>query len=82
MSEIIRETVKVRFGMAASRELEIEVEPGHNISNEFEIAVNEGAELLWVTDTRGHRHGIVLEKVAFLEIESARRRDVGFSGEM
>jgi hypothetical protein len=81
MSEIIHETVKVRFGMAATRELEIEVEPGHNISNEFETAVNEGAELLWVTDTRGHRHGIVLEKVAFLEIESARRRDVGFSGE-
>jgi hypothetical protein len=81
MTNLSSETAKVRFGMAATRELEIEVEPGHNIAAEFETAVNEGAELLWVIDTRGHRHGIVLEKVAFLEIESARRRDVGFSGD-
>ena len=81
MSNMINETVKVRFGMAATRELEIEVEPGHNIANEFEAALDEGAELLWVADTRGHRHGIVLEKVAFVEIEAATRRDVGFSAE-
>ncbi len=81
MSRTINETVKVRFGMSATRELEIEVEPGHNLANEFEEALNEGAELLWVADTRGHRHGIVLEKVAFVEIEAASRRDVGFSGE-
>jgi len=80
MPEMISETVKVRFGMAATRELEIEVEPGHNIATEFETAVNEGAELLWVTDNRGYQHGIVLEKVAFVEIETATRRDVGFSG--
>jgi len=80
MSNMINETVKVRFGMAATRELEIEVEPGHNIANEFETALTEGAELLWIPDTRGHRHGIVLEKVAFVEIEAAVRRDVGFSG--
>ena len=81
MGNMISETVKVRFGMTATRELEIEVEPGHNISSEFEDATNEGAAILWVTDTRGHRHGIVLEKVAFIEIEAASRRDVGFAGE-
>ena len=81
MPELSSETTKVRFGMAATRELEIEVEPGHTIATDFETAVNEGAELLWVTDTRGHRHGIVLEKVAFLEVEAPRRRDVGFSGD-
>ena len=81
MQDLSNETMKVRFGMAATRELEIEVEPGHAIASAFEAAVDDGAELLWVTDTRGHRHGIVLEKVAFLEIEEPRRRDVGFSGE-
>jgi hypothetical protein len=81
MPYLSNETVKVRFGMAATRELEIEVEPGHNIASEFEAAVDDGAELLWVTDTRGHRHGIVVEKVAFLEIDAPSRRDVGFSGE-
>lgn len=81
MSNMINETVKVRFGMSTARELEIEVEPGHNIASEFETALDEGAELLWIVDRRGHRHGVVVEKVAFVEIEAASRRDVGFSGE-
>ncbi len=43
MSKTINETVKVRFGMSSTRELEIEVEPGHNIANEFERPlVSEG----------------------------------------
>lgn len=80
MPDMISETATVRFGMTATRELEIEVEPGHNIMSEFETAATDGAGLLWVTDTRGHQHGIILEKVAFVEIEPASRRDVGFSG--
>ncbi|MEN8234616.1 MAG: DUF3107 family protein [Actinomycetota bacterium] len=81
MSDTITETVKVRFGMASTRELEIEVEPGHDITSEFEDALAAETQVLWIRDTRGHQHGIVLEKVAFIEIESARRRDVGFSVE-
>jgi hypothetical protein len=81
MSDTDSETVKVRFGMAATRELEIEVEPGHDIASEFDASLAGGVPVLWVVDSRGHRHGIVMEKVAFVEIESARRRDVGFSGE-
>jgi hypothetical protein len=81
MSDTASETIKVRFGMAATRELEIEVEPGHDIASEFDASLGDGVPVLWVVDSRGHRHGIVLEKVAFVEIESARRRDVGFSGD-
>ncbi len=81
MTDTITETTKVRFGMSSTRELEIEVEPGHDIATEFETATGKGTEILWIRDTRGHRHGIVVEKVAFIEIESARRRDVGFASE-
>ncbi|MEA2024237.1 MAG: DUF3107 family protein [Actinomycetota bacterium] len=81
MSDTITETTKVRFGMSSTRELEIEVEPGHDIAAEFEVAASKGVQILWIRDSRGHRHGIVVEKVAFIEIESARRRDVGFTGE-
>jgi len=81
MSDTISETTKVRFGMSSTRELEIEVEPGHDIATEFEAGLAKGTPVLWIRDTRGHRHGIVLEKVAFVEIESARRRDVGFASE-
>ncbi len=81
MTDTITETTKVRFGMSSTRELEIEVEPGHDIATEFETALAKETQVLWIRDTRGHRHGIVVEKVAFIEIESARRRDVGFTSE-
>ena len=81
MTDTITETTKVRFGMSSTRELEIEVEPGHDIATEFENGLTKGLQVLWIRDTRGHRHGVVLEKVAFVEIESARRRDVGFTAE-
>jgi hypothetical protein len=81
MSDTITETTKVRFGMSSTRELEIEVEPGHDIATEFEASVAKGTSILWIRDTRGHRHGIVVEKVAFIEIESIRQRDVGFASE-
>lgn len=73
------ETTTVRFGMVSTRELEIQVEPGHDVAAEFEAAVAGGDDVLWVRDSLNHQHGIVLEKVAFIEVESATRRDVGFS---
>ncbi len=75
------ETTTVRFGMVSTRELEIHVEPGHDVAAEFDAAVAAGDGVLWVRDSENHRHGIVLEKVAFIEVESAARRDVGFSVE-
>ncbi len=78
MEKGVEETITVRFGIASARELEIEVEPGHDIAKEFEEAVSSGAELYWVRDAKGYLHGIVLDKVGFIEVESARRRDIGF----
>lgn len=75
------ETVTVRFGIAAARELEIEVEPGHDIHKEFEEAVANGTDLLWIRDVKGHLHGVVIKKVGFIEVESATRHDIGFSGD-
>ena len=81
MDETIEETTTVRFGITAARELEIQVEPGHDVAKEFEEAVVAGAELYWIRDAKGHLHGIVLNQVGFIEVESARRRDVGFAQE-
>ena len=72
------ETTTVRFGMISTRELEIQVQPGHDVAAEFEAALANDLSVLWIADTRDHRHGVVLDKVAFIEIESAARRDVGF----
>ena len=77
----MEETTTVRFGITSARELEIEVEPGHDVAKEFEEALASDAQLYWIHDAGGHLHGIVMGRVGFIEIESARRRDVGFSGE-
>ena len=75
------ETDTVRFGIASVRELEIEVEPGRDVAKEFEEAVSDGTQLLWVRDVLGHLHGSVVDKVGFIEVESALKRDVGFGPE-
>ena len=77
----MEETTTVRFGITSARELEIEVEPGHDVAKEFEEALASDAQLYWIHDANGYLHGIVMGSVGFIEIESAKRRDVGFSGE-
>jgi Protein of unknown function (DUF3107) len=78
MAQGVEETITVRFGISSARELEIEVEPGHDVAKEFEEAFASGAQLYWIRDAKGHLHGVVLEQVGFIEVESARRRDIGF----
>ena len=51
MSDTITETIKVRFGMSSTRELEIEVEPGHDIATEFE-AFERDATIQQLLDSR------------------------------
>jgi len=72
------EWIKIRFGMASAREVEIEVDSSEDIASAFDLAMAEGAKVLWVTDAKGHRHGVVLDKVAFVEVEKAKPREVGF----
>ncbi|HHC09176.1 MAG TPA: DUF3107 family protein [Actinobacteria bacterium] len=70
--------IRIRFGMTSAREVELEVEESEDVAAAFDLAMAEGAKVLWVADTRGHRHGIVLDKVAFVEVEPTRPREVGF----
>lgn len=70
--------IRIRFGMTSAREVELEVEESEDVAAAFDLAMAEGAKVLWVSDTRGHRHGIVLDKVAFVEVEPTRPREVGF----
>jgi hypothetical protein len=76
--ESMDNAVRVKFGMAAARELEIEVDASTDVAAEVERALGNGAVMYWVVDLGGHRHGVVLSQVAFLEIEPQTPRDVGF----
>ncbi len=73
--------MSIQEDLAAARGLEIEGEPGHYIAKEFEEALSAGTQLLWISDALGHHHGIVMDKVAFIEVESAAKHDVGFGSE-
>lgn len=71
------ELVKIRVGMTSARELELEV-PAAGLEETVDRAIHDGG-ILWLTDEKGHRHGIVVERIAFFAIETDRRaRGVGF----
>ena len=73
------ETTKVRIGFQGARELEIEVDDAGSTGATVEDAVGAGDEMVWLTDARGHRYGIIVEKLAFIEIEGeSGRSGIGF----
>ncbi len=73
------DNVKVRIGVQAARELEFEVEDPAALVADVEAAIAAGG-LLWVTDVKGERHGLVAEKIIFLEVDKGKNGPgVGFS---
>ncbi len=71
---------KVRIGVQSARELELEVEDGEEVARQLETALGSGEALSWVVDSKGDRHGIAIDKLAFVQIEGeAARKGVGFA---
>ncbi len=70
---------KVKIGLTyAPREFEIDVEDGDQFATEFEAAVEDGRRVWWVTDGEGHRHGLMVDKIAYVDIAPERDRTIGF----
>ena len=70
---------KVRVGVSAARELELQVEETQVVIDAFEQAIAKDEPVLWITDSRGHRFGIGVESIAFIEFDKPSERGVGFS---
>lgn len=68
---------KMRIGVEGARELEIEVEDYEAAVADLEKGLADGS-LVWITDNKGDRHGVVAGRLAFVEIESNDDRSVGF----
>jgi hypothetical protein len=68
---------KMRIGIEGARELEIEIDDLETAAQDLETGLTDRA-IVWITDTKGDRHGIVSARLAFVEIEEARDRSVGF----
>lgn len=74
--------VRVKIGMTMSaRELDFEVEDAEDLLGSFRRAVEEGEKILWVTDEEGRRHGLVVDKIAYLDVEAGKSTKVGFGKE-
>ena len=76
--------MNVRIGMIYTpKELELELpddQDGAKVADEVTEAVTKDTGMLWLTDRRGRRVGVVTSKIAWVEFgpESEGRR-VGFS---
>ncbi|MFQ5554491.1 MAG: DUF3107 family protein [Acidimicrobiia bacterium] len=72
--------VKIRIGLESVRELELEVADGDAVAAELEAAIADEADLVWLTDVKGNRHGIAVSKLGFVEIEGeSTRPGIGFT---
>jgi hypothetical protein len=74
----MKESISVRIGLSSARELEISVEDAEDLVASFEKAVKGKDSVFWITDVRGHRFGINVSSIAFVEVDKPVDRDVGF----
>ncbi len=71
--------MRVKIGMAAiPRELDLEVGDAEGLVKALQDAVNGGEKILWVTDEDGRRHGLVVDKIAYLNVEAETSKTIGF----
>jgi Protein of unknown function (DUF3107) len=73
--------MEVRIGVVyTARELTVETDDSvDGVTAAIEGAVAKGDSLLWLTDTKGRRIGVPVDKIAYVEVAAdAGGRKVGF----
>lgn len=74
--------VDLRIGIIqAPRELDIELpddDTQDKVHERLEVALADRASVLWLTDKRGRKVGIPVERIAYVEIGADDARRVGF----
>ncbi len=63
------DTTKVRIATQMARELEFEVDDADAAVSSIETAMADDSDLVWIVDSKGNRHGIAVDKIAFVEVE-------------
>lgn len=72
--------MRVRIGVSDSpREIELDIDDMDPFVEEAEAALSGKTDVLWVTDTEGHKVGIPSGKIGFIDIAPEGRRSAGFS---
>ena len=73
--------MEIRIGVVyTARELTVETEESvDGVTATIESAISNGDSLLWLTDTKGRRIGVPVDKIAYVEVAAdAGGRKVGF----
>jgi hypothetical protein len=73
--------MEVRIGVVyTARELTVETDDSvDGVTAAIEGAMSNGDSLLWLTDTKGRRIGVPVDKIAYIEVAAdAGGRKVGF----
>ncbi len=70
----------VRIGVIHAKELLLQMDgSADDVSTSVQQALDGGGTHLWMTDKRGHRYCVPLDKLAYVEIESVEgKKTVGF----
>ena len=72
-------TVRVKIGLiSVTREIDLEVADADGLIADFEEAMRGEDRVWWITESDGRRRGLVLDKVAYVDVEPQRSRTVGF----
>ena len=64
------DTTRIRIAQQMARELEFDVDDVEATVKSIEKAMAGGDALVWLVDSKGNRHGIAVDKLAFVEVES------------
>jgi hypothetical protein len=73
--------MELRIGIIhTGKELSVELDgSADDVARSIESALNDGARVVWFTDTKGRRVGATTDKIAYVEIdEDGSRQRVGF----
>lgn len=65
------DTTRIRIAQQMARELEFDVDDVDDVIARIEKALTGKSSILWVVDSKGNRHGIAVDKLAFIEVEGA-----------
>lgn len=70
--------VTVRIGLQSVREIELEVPDADGVVAAITEAMTSDDPIAWITDTKNTRHGLAVDKLAFIQIDAAETKMVGF----
>ena len=69
---------RMRIGLQSVREIEVEVDDAEQVIEVIQAAMTNGDSVAWITDTKDTRHGLAVDKLAFIQIDAEEEKMVGF----